>query len=68
MGLAYLFLLFVSLKADVARSCQNLLNWKSLVEKEALIRYKQYRNLLSTLLNKSKQFFLIDFFKKTLKT
>ena len=37
-------------------------------KKEAHIRYKQYRNLLSTLLKKINNFILPDFFKKTLKT
>ena len=47
-------------------SCQNLLNWKTLVKK-VHIRYKQCRNILSTLLKKVNNFILPDFFKKTLK-
>ena len=42
-------------------SCQNLLNWKILVKKEAHIRYKQCRNILSTLLKKVNNFILPDF-------
>ena len=37
-------------------------------KKGAHIRYKQYINLLSTLLKKVSNFILPDFFKKTLKT
>ena len=58
----------IQTKMKKINSFQYSLNWKNFSKKEAHIRYKQYRNLLSTLLKKVNNFILPDFFKGPLKT
>ena len=48
-------------------SCQNFFNWKTLVKKGGPHKYKKYRNILSTLLKKSKQFYFTRFFQENIK-
>ena len=48
-------------------SCQNFFNWKTLVKKGGPHKYKKYRNILSTILKKSKQFYFTRFFQENIK-
>ena len=48
-------------------SRQSFLDWKTLVKNETHVRYKQYRNILSTLLKKSKQFCFTRYFQNNFK-